>query len=382
MSRTVGPYRDVATARVEGAYELCEGVDDSGHPVQILTLGSTSSKDPARRGLLSDTVAWAYATAGPDDAPILVADLDAEQPYVVVLRDTNLRGADRILDRLLSMGPATGPLPVGPAAAAQRAAAQAQQSAPPLSPTGPASAPPTPPPMSPQVVIAAPKKPSQLKPILIGVTSVVVAIAIAVGGWLIWTSLASDDSSGSLPASETSETAAAGGNEQAPEGVAEDAPEDEESPEWNENAASESVSGAKFADSREGEVQAYEGWPVAFRVPGGFTCDAMESSAVCAGPDGESTVTVGWEPCQGKCTDADRAMLREALPYQPLAEFGGNSGFAERTQVYGYWRASLSVFAETDERVVHVSATADVLTERTADAQKIINDVFNQAQSL
>src|SRR5690606_34634035 len=133
MSRTVGPYEDVATARVEGAYELCEGVDETGRPVQILTLGSTSSKDPARRGLLSDTVAWAYATAGPgrrrdavagapgpaapEDARILVADREAEQPYVVVLRDSRLRGADRIRDRLLSLGPATGPLPVGPAAA-------------------------------------------------------------------------------------------------------------------------------------------------------------------------------------------------------------------------------------------------------------------------
>ncbi len=160
MSRTVGPYTDVTTARVEGAYELCEGLDENARPVQILTLGSTSSKDPARRGLLSDTVAWAYATAGPEDAPILVADLEAEQPYVVILRDTRLRGADRIMDRLLALGPATGPLPVGPAAAAQRAAHQlaaAQRSAAPASPAG-FSGPPSPPPLPPaRRTLAEPK---------------------------------------------------------------------------------------------------------------------------------------------------------------------------------------------------------------------------------
>src|SRR5699024_9704277 len=74
-------------------------------------LGKTSAKDPARRALLSDTVSWAHATRGPADSPILVSDLHAEEPYVVTLQQSGYRGVERLMERMLAMGPSSGPLP-------------------------------------------------------------------------------------------------------------------------------------------------------------------------------------------------------------------------------------------------------------------------------
>jgi hypothetical protein len=377
MSRTVGPYNDVATARVEGAYELCEGKDGNGRPVQILTLGSTSSKDPARRGLLSDTVAWAYATAGPEDAPILVADLEAEQPYVVLLRDPRLRGADRIMDRLLALGPATGPLPVGPAAAAQRAAHQmaaAQRSAAPASPSGP----PSPPPMSPPVVIIAPpRKRSQLVPILVGVGSVVVILALVIGVWILMSGNGGDpDDSTGQPA----DSAAVGEVTGAPSEAGEDEQQNDEVPQWDKAAGEERVGGTLFPADAQTQTIAYAGWPFAFRVPEGFACAEDGQAAVCTADGGESTITVGWEECGGDCTSDARDALRGSLPYQPLQTFqNGDIGVAERTQVYGRWRGSLSVFAAAEDGVFHAWSSVDVMDFRSEEAWQVFNDVLNQA---
>lgn len=372
MSRTVGPYKDVATARVEGAYELCEGADETGRPVQILTLGSTSSKDPARRGLLSDTVAWAYATAGPEDAPILVADLDAEQPYVVVLHDKRLRGADRIMDRLLALGPATGPLPTGPAAAAQRPQA-------PASPAGPPSAPPMSPPA---VVITAPKRPSQVRPILIGIASVVGVVAMIVGGWIIWTTFAAsedDESDGSLPASQSAESGS-GAPEEAP-AAPEEGQESPETPEWQDDAPGLSVAGELFSAEDDTQEVAITGWPFAFRVPADYECSPGEQSAMCTGA-GDASVEVAWAECGDPCGDGDREALQEQLPYQPLQSYeNGNIGFSDR-EPYGEWKASLSVFVETDDTVLHVTAVANVPADLAHEAQPVLNDVLNQAKSL
>lgn len=387
MSRTVGPYEDVATVRVEGAYELCDGRDENGRPVQILTLGSTSSKDPARRGLLSDTVAWAYATAGPEDAPILVADLEAEQPYVVVLRDARLRGADRIMDRLLALGPATGPLPVGPAAAAQRAAHQlaaAQRSAAPASPSGPPSSSPPLSPMPPPVVmIAPPKKRSQLKPILIGIGSVVVILALVVGVWAVLSGSGSDEPGDSV--SDGADTAAVGDVSQAPADNGDEAGPAAETPQWDSSAPQERVGGTVFEDDAAVQTVSYEGWPFAFRVPEQFECTEDGSIAICTADEtteeGESRIVVGWEECPGECSRSARKMLREALPYQPLVGLGNDDiAYSERTQVYGRWRGALSVFATgADEAVFHAWASADISTDRGDEGWQVFNDVLNQS---
>ncbi|GAA1661773.1 hypothetical protein GCM10009830_03700 [Glycomyces endophyticus] len=384
MSRTVGPYTDVATARVEGAYELCEGSDETGRPVQILTLGSTSSKDPARRGLLSDTVAWAYATAGPGDAPILVADLEAEQPYVVVLKNPHLRGADRIMDRLLALGPATGPLPVGPAAAAQRAAHQlaaAQRSAAPASPSpvstgGFAGSPPTSPPV---VIIAPPKRRSQLVPILVGVGSVAVILALVVGVWILMSGGGGGDDDATA---DPGAGAAVDEVSQQPSDAGEDDRQSDEVPQWDEDAGEERVGGTLFGDGADTQTIAYAGWPFAFRLPDDFSCSEEERAAVCSADGGDSHITVGWEECPGECSADMREALREALPYQPLQTFqNGDVGVAERTQAAGRWRGSLSVFTAADGGVFHAWSSVDVADFRTDEAWQVFNDVLNQAEA-
>ncbi|WP_100445269.1 hypothetical protein [Glycomyces xiaoerkulensis] len=364
MSRTVGPYKDVETARVEGAYELCEGVDETGRAVHILTLGTSSARDPARRGLLSDTVAWAYATAGPDDAPILVADLEGEQPYVVVLRDPRLRGADRIMERLLSLGPASGPLPAGSAPHRPQA---------PASPAGPPSAPP----MSPAVAIPPPKRRSQVRPILIGIASVVVMTALVVGGWIIWTALASGDGDGSsAPAADERESAV---GEEAPEDAA---AEEAQVPEWDPEASDVALAGEPFGESADTKVVAYEGWPFAFRTPADYECARDEASTECSSAGGDSTVLVAWSVCEGDCGEAAREELRRQLPYQPMQLLeNGDAAFSVRTP-YGEWKASLSVFLPGGEETLHVTAVIEADQERAGEVQPVLNDVFNQAWSL
>jgi hypothetical protein len=392
MSRTVGPYTDVTTARVEGAYELCEGLDENARPVQILTLGATSSKDPARRGLLSDTVAWAYATAGPEDAPILVADLEAEQPYVVVLRDARLRGADRIMDRLLALGPATGPLPVGPAAAAQRAAHQmaaAQRSAAPASPAGVSGPPSSPPPANargaenavwspPVVMIAAPKKPSQVKPILIGIGSVVVVLALVIGVWAVLSGPGDDGADGTA---EAPTTAAVDGVSQAPAAEPTEGSAGNEVPQWDPEAPAERVGGSAYAEDADTATFAAANWPFAFKLPADFSCTEDGPSAVCTDAAGESEITVGWLPCEGECPRAARTMMRDALPYQPLEEMDGEIAFAERDEVYGRWRGSLSVFVTGANGTFQAWATADIAAEREEEGWHVFNDVLSQALS-
>ncbi|WP_030161678.1 hypothetical protein [Glycomyces sp. NRRL B-16210] len=393
MSRTVGPYRDVATIRVEGAYELCEGLDESGRPVQILTLGSTSSKDPARRGLLSDTVAWAYATAGPEDAPIMVADLDAEQPYVVVLLDSRLRGADRIMDRLLSLGPATGPLPVGPAAVAQRAAHQlaaAQRSAAPASPAGPAN--PSSPPVSPNargttsaqlsppvLIITAPKRRSQLLPILIGIGSVVLILALVIGAWILWSASGSDEASGDT-GGEAPDTAEVDREAEAPADAGEEPAPVDQMPQWDPEAPAERVGGTLFESGEATQTIAYENWPFAFKVPGEYRCEDQGQVAVCTADEGDSKLTVGWDVCPDDCRRGSREPLRSALPYQPMQELqDGDIGVSERNQVFPRWRGSLSVFVSSADGSFHAWATADVDAERSDEAWQVFNDVLNQS---
>lgn len=387
MSRTVGPYRDIATIRVEGAYELCEGLDDTGRPVQILTLGSTSSKDPARRGLLSDTVAWAYATAGPEDAPIMVADLEAEQPYVVVLHDSRLRGADRIMDRLLSLGPATGPLPVGPAAVAQRAAHQlaaAQRSAAPASPAGgpnPLSSPPTAATAQispPALIITAPKKRSQALPILVGIGSVLVILTLVSGAWILGNGSGSNGDTGGLAAPETQ--SATEQEAEAPADAGEEPAQVDQMPQWDAEAPAERVGGTLFESGEATQTVAFENWPFAFKVPVDYDCEDQGQIAVCTADDGDTALTVGWDVCPENCQRGVREPLRDALPYQPLQEAGnGDIAVAERTQAYPRWRGSLSVFVTGAEEPFHAWATADVDAERSEEIWKVFNDVLNQS---
>jgi hypothetical protein len=233
--------------------------------------------------------------------------------------------------------------------------------------------------MSPPVVmIAPPKKRSQLKPILIGIGSVVVILALVIGVWAVMNNTGADETGdGTAGAPDT----AAVDVSQPPAEEGDEADAGNEVPQWDQEASTERVGGTLFPDGAATHTIAYANWPFAFKVPSGFACAEEEHSAVCTADAGDSRITVGWDPCEGDCPRAAREALREALPYQPLSEMSGDIAVAERTQVYGRWRGSLSVFATGTDGVFHAWASADITTDRSDEGWQVFNDVLNQARS-
>ncbi len=59
----------------------------------------------------------------------------------------------------------------------------------------------------------------------------------------------------------------------------------------------------------------------------------------------------------------------------------GDIAVAERTQVYGRWRGSLSVFVTGTDGIFQAWATADIATDRADEGWHVFNDVLNQALS-
>jgi hypothetical protein len=230
----------------------------------------------------------------------------------------------------------------------------------------------------PVVMIAPPKKRSQLKPILIGIGSVVVILALVVGVWAVLSGSGSEEPGDSV--TEVPDTAAIGDVSQPPAEEGEEAEAGAEVPQWDPEAPEERVGGVLFEDGDAVRTIAYENWPFAFKVPDQFQCAEEGRTAVCTADDGGSEIVVGWEDCEGECPRAARKVLREALPYQPLVGLGNDDiAYSERTQVYGRWRGALSVFVTGADGVVfHAWASADIASERTDQGWQVFNDVLNQ----
>ncbi|WP_025273084.1 hypothetical protein [Haloglycomyces albus] len=347
MSRTIGPFHGVSTLRVEGAYEMCAGIDSQGRPVHILTLGTSSSKDPSRRALLTDAVAWAHANTGIDDAPVLQADLDAEQPYVVVLQDRNLRGAERILERLLSLGPPTGRLPK-----VQKPGDTTN--------TYVSSMPPPPSPSRP------PKRPRSLvRPIILGLLAVVVLFSLTGGTWLIWQTFSPEEQS-TASGEDDSDTA-----EETDDGR----------PEWTSDAPSESLGGGQFGDE-DTSIMAERDWPVAFRVPTSYSCQGDGRVIDCTTPN-DGTIEVTWNECRNCDRDTRRA-LRDDLDLQPMREGQNPQTAFQHRDVSSGWQAQASLFTHTipgsdaEQSQAHVVVTIDIPEADRDSAQKVLNDVLNQ----
>lgn len=308
MGRTLGPFTDVSTARVDGAYEIYEGRDDEDRDVEILTLGATSSKDPARRALLSDTVAWAHATRGPADAPILSADLHAEEPYVVTLQQSGFRGVERLLERMLAMGPSTGPLtaPVGQHTGQLPVVGNHTDphgiprvtSAPPSgSPVVPAS------PMNSYSTRFKRSSPGWLVPVVI----VLALLIVSTGGFLVFSGMTEGSDDAHQKQSES--------DNQKDESTGEDGPSSAlKSPQWRDDSKQVAVVSDEHFGSGQGEVIKTAGWPFAFKVANGVSCEADEKIARCesqdTSPDEAITVTVAFEDCPGDCDAQQRDKLR------------------------------------------------------------------------
>ncbi|GAA4913808.1 hypothetical protein LX16_2175 [Stackebrandtia albiflava] len=386
MGRTLGPFTDVSTARVDGAYEIYEGLDEEGRDIEILTLGISSSKDPSRRALLSDTVAWAHATRGPADAPILKADLNSEQPYVVTLRQTGYRGVERMLERMLAMGPATGPLAITPGAHTGQIPRVGHHtnphgipavSSPPGSPAGSPVAPASP--MAPYVTTNRSSRPAWLMPLIIGLALLV----LGGGGFVVvWgmsgdSPVVADEDGGVPPASEETQ-----------------APGEAPLPEYRTDLPPQQMFGDQvFGDSAAGVVQP-PGWPIAFRVPEGWECqtgdgDTTVPVVTCRGPSDDNP---GFPPamhlelveCPDECAESTRLSVIERWQIR-ASELDQDTYFFEESTATDYTLAVSRFFSPVQNVDLHpenlqLAISATGMTEDVEAIQLVVNDLLTQSQ--
>lgn len=360
--RALGPFADVSTERVEGAYEVCHGTDEQGRRVEILTLGATSAKDPARRRLLADAVGWARSTHTPADAPILEVELEGEQPYVVMLREESLRGITRVLDWLLRMGPATGPIrritaPVPPHLMRAR----------------PVSGP-VPPPVS-----AVPKRRTN-GPFVALVVAALVVIVFGGGALAVWVARDTPPVSSEAPAGEKEP-----GPEQ-PGGAATEEPR----PTIDEDRKGRLPGTENVWDTTNsvGAVVSSEpGWPFAWRYDKRLACQTRENETACVvredaggGELPNTRLSVSFRPCPGDCDAGVRAGL---LPPEASWTDIGDNTFYVRVGTGEVYRLEMVMYVtdpKNPERHWQVTASGageGPLGREVVD--KSINDIYAQA---
>lgn len=394
MVRTMGPYTDVSTSRVEGAYEIYEAVDGEGRAVELLTLGASSSKDPNRRALLHDTVGWAHATRGPADAPIVSADLDAEQPYVAAVKHPGYRGVERMLERMLAMGPPTGPLPVATGGhTGQIPVVQSGQtgqipavghghtdprgiprvvSTPPAgSPVAPAS------PMAAYVTQSQGTRPPWLTPVI----AVLAVLIVAAGGVFIYFGLLGD----------TDGDMRAGSDDAADEEAAAD--DDGETPQLREDVAPligefPSFDDSEFSPARLDDV-AEPGWPFAFRSVDGMECSFGVDTATC-NRDMEAEMGMDAEimllECPNDCADSELQELAVDRQFVDPVEVGNgpDAMYASESDGGLYHLEAITIFEphhnvddHSDRLAVFVTGIGEADME--AVIQAFVNEVVTQA---
>ncbi|MGH8791146.1 MAG: hypothetical protein ACRDXX_00670 [Stackebrandtia sp.] len=387
MGRTLGPYTDVSTTRVEGAYEIYQAEDDEGREVEILTLGASSSKDPARRALLSDTVGWAHATRGPADAPILTADLNAEQPYVVTQRVPGVRGVERMLERMLAMGPPTGPLPAATGATTGQIPVVGRHTdphgIPRVTSTPPSGSPVTPAsPMTPYVTQAQRSRPPWLLPTVIALTLVIVTA----GGLFIYYGLSGG------PESDT-----AADDDKSHAGDAEETPDDSEgqtpqleTPEWQHGLTPQLPDLAAFDDGPAAAEVVEQGWPFAFRVGEDYICEvhleAVDGTTICEIPDGDSAVQIELGECAQTCTEEEREDWEDEADLESPQEVDADTLF-ERYDMEGvtefsvvrYFSPRFNAEKFTGQLMLRVTAFSQLPVDE--DLEAAVNDVVTQASS-
>lgn len=371
--RALGPFADVSTERVEGAYEICLGTDDEGRRVEILTLGTTSSKDPSRRRLLADAVNWANSTHTPADAPIVTIELEAEQPYVVALHDERLRGIGRVLDWLLRMGPSTGPLQrITAPIPAHLMRPQAPVSGPVVPPGSPAMAPPPPPP--PMGMWRARRTSA---PFIASVVAILTLIVFGGGALAVWIAQEPDGgptSSGAAPNDTDQEPGDAEPTEQ--ETVDDDLPP---------KILPETTGSWTTANAGAAEVFAPDGWPFAWRNDKRLICQDAEAQATCTfgstdaskPEDAGAEVVVTLERCPGRCDEQTR--LEMGTENSRRVDY---DTWYERSASDAPYRLSMVRFFATEEapdEFYTVMVVGVAVGEDTVEmVERTVNDIYTQ----
>ena len=363
--RALGPFADVSTERVEGAYEICLGTDDQGRRVEILTLGTTSSKDPGRRRLLADAVNWANSTHTPADAPIVTIELEAEQPYVVALHDERLRGIGRLLDWLLRMGPSTGPL------RRITAPVPAHLMHPPPAP--PAQPPPVP--VSGPVVApaSAPPRRRRTSGPFIALASVVLAVIVFGGGFLaVWLAQQPSDSHGDAAApKDDGKTAQA-------------QPEETAKVDPNLKALRLPDTDGTWTKDNSGAAKEYAppGWPVAWRNDERLACHSDANLVSCeldnaSKPDARGArLMVELKPCEGACTFDSRPPDPGWNVLDPDTYYvKSGAGEPYQLQLTRYFSPKNEPDEHWSVRVVGTAEGAD----QVEMIERSVNDIYTQA---
>lgn len=384
MGRTFGPFTDVSTARVDGAYEIYQGQDEEQREVEILTLGVTSSKDPSRRALLSDTVAWAHATRGPADAPILSADLNSEQPYVVTLRKVGFRGVERMMERMLAMGPPTGPLSAPTGQHTGQIPVVGYHTNPQGIPRVMSAPPASGSPMTPYVVKSKGNRPPWLVPIIV----VLSLLILSTGGFLVVEGMSGDD--GVTAADENGATGTEPDDAQPP---AEPEPEpDDPLPTWRKNVDAEVVGPGNFT-AEQGDVVAQAGWPFAFKVGDGIACHPDgDLGTTCrstdAGDRDAITVELRIQECTDPCGTSEREFVlqrwwdAQGMQYQDYdartstAVFGADG---TTTVAMNHFFLPPHNSGAFDTKYLQVGVVVVGPDDQAETLQAIVNDIYAQS---
>lgn len=376
MGRTLGPFTDVSTARVDGAYEIYEGIDEEGRAIEILTLGKTSAKDPARRALLSDTVSWAHATRGPADSPILASELHGEEPYVVTLQQSGYRGVERLMERMLAMGPSSGPLPTATGQNTGHIPIVGYHTNPHGIPTVPSVPPLGSPvaPASPMTSYASRTKSS--RPAWLIPTVVVLSVLILVtGGFLVISGMDEDT------VNSASDSPSAGSDDFDSQKEAQPSPGTEE-PRWDGEIEPVMVMGNATFDAETGRPITPAGWPFAFKVPEGSTCDLNELEATCNNPESDMGVEISLRPCAEGCGGDERERIGPSWPDDAeVQEIDQSTKTAKIYQDNGSLSIQLSRFFEPTfnwDEPMHVLVAVKVPADAPDDGYRVINDVRTQ----
>lgn len=359
--------------RLRGSSEVAEAfaaVDDSGVAVTVCMLTEEAAGNDHWRAAFANAVqAQSHL---PGMTALHLTDPSGWRPWAASYQVDGQVGAERLVQSLAAPGAPAVPVAVLPVLP------QAQ-----WSPSGPPQRPIVPPP--------APRRSSAGLAVAVGAAALVV---VAVAAIIVYFTLREEPSAappaGTLPTTTTSTTSSAPTapttlprptivtpSSQRPSG---------EKPKLRQRKPVRVIGPVWSADSRT-TTQATEGWPFAFRVPGGWACVPFVHSAVpdaeavrCTPPGGGARVDVILQPCPDGCGPGERKRLNRQWLDEPgkAKRHGARTYYVEtKRDESDEYQVDLSHFARGKWQVgVFVQSSS---REHKDKALRSMNDVVTQA---